>query len=37
MEIHNHNLNIHCSSPKDTWDKLAEPYSKMPEWSGFNH
>jgi len=35
MEIHNHNLNINDSSPKDTWDKLAELYSEMPGWSGF--
>lgn len=35
MEIHNHNLNIHYSSPKDSLDKLAELYSEMPGWSGF--
>ncbi|AQS06348.1 hypothetical protein [Clostridium beijerinckii] len=35
MEIHNHNLNIHYSSPEDIWDKLAELYSEMPGWSGF--
>ena len=35
MEIHNHNLNIHYSSPRDTWDKLAKIYSEMPGWSGF--
>jgi hypothetical protein len=35
MEIHNHNLNIHYSSPDYIWDKLAELYSEMPGWSGF--
>lgn len=35
MEIHNHNLNIHYSSPKDSLDKLAELYSEIPGWSGF--
>ena len=35
MEIHNHNLNIHYSSPEDTWDKLTKLYSEMPGWSGF--
>lgn len=35
MEIHNHNLNIHYSSSKDTWEKLARLYSEMPGWSGF--
>ncbi|NRY59279.1 hypothetical protein [Clostridium beijerinckii] len=35
MEKHNHNLNIHYSSPDYIWDKLAELYSGMPGWSGF--
>ena len=32
MEIHNHNLNIHYSAPKEVWDKLEILYKEMPKW-----
>lgn len=35
MEIHNHNLNIHYSMPKELWEKLGQLYSDMPHWKGF--
>ncbi len=34
MDMHNHNLNIHYSSPRDIWDKLEDIYSQMPGWIG---
>lgn len=30
MEIHNHNLNIHYSTPQEVWDKLEKLYREMP-------
>lgn len=35
MEIHNHNLNIHYTAPKEIWDKLNQLYLEMPYWKGF--
>lgn len=34
MEIHNHNLNIHYSTPQEVWDKLEKLYREMPSWNG---
>lgn len=33
--IHNINLNIHYTMPKDLWKKLDEVYSSMPYWAGY--
>lgn len=35
MKVHNHNLNIHYTSPSDTWEKLMKIYTEMPGWNGF--
>jgi len=35
VKIHNHNLNIPCSLPAETWENLSGLYSEMPGWSGF--
>lgn len=35
METYNISLNIHYSSPKEVWDKLAVLYTEMPNWNGF--
>lgn len=35
MEIHNHNLNIHYTLPKEVWSKLEQLYVEMPYWNGF--
>ncbi len=31
-EVHNHNLNIHYTAPKEIWDKLRKLYQEMPHW-----
>lgn len=35
MEMHNHNLNIHYSAPKEVWDKLGKLYEEMPYWNSY--
>lgn len=35
MKIHNHNLNIHYTAPKEVWKKSSQIYSEMPYWYGF--
>ena len=30
--VHNHNLNIHYTAPKEIWEKLQKLYQEMPHW-----
>lgn len=35
MNIHNANLNIHYTAPKEIWEKLHQLYMELPYWNGY--